>query len=125
MKYFGFSNGILTKEQVRESRDEELVADVVAFMVSDSPLSSRSEFMDDFYNPSDEDDASKKRYIDIETAVQRRTAELVVSDFMRVFDELAYVIDFSKKKFNQLLFDEAVSRAPRYFQVVFFCHSMN
>ncbi len=115
---FWVENGILTKEQVRGSQDEELIADIVAFMVSDPPPSSRSEFMDDFFSAS-EDEASRKRYTDIETAVQKRGVELVIKDFMRVFDELAYIIDQSGKKFNQLLFDNAVPRAPRYFQVVF------
>jgi hypothetical protein len=115
---FWVSNGILTKEQVRGSQDEELIADIVAFMVSDPPPSSRSEFMDDFFGPS-EDDASKKRYSDIESAVQKRTTELVVKDFQRVFDELVYIIDLSGKKFNQLLFDGPVARSPRYFQIVF------
>jgi hypothetical protein len=116
---FWVSNGILTKEQVRESKDEELIADIVAYMVSDPRPSSRSEFMDDFYSPADGDDASAKRYLDIETAVQKRTGDLVITDFLRTFDELAYIIELSEKKFSQLLFDGPVARSPRYFQVVF------
>lgn len=45
---FWVAQGVLTKEQMRESRDEELIADMVAFMVSDQPQSSRAEFLDDF-----------------------------------------------------------------------------
>jgi Protein of unknown function DUF262 len=115
---FWVENGILTKEQVRGSQDEELIADIVAFMVSDPPPSSRSEFMDDFFSAS-EDDASRKRYVDIEASVQKRGVDLVIKDFTRVFDELAYIIEQSGKRFNQLLFDNPVPRAPRYFQVVF------
>ena len=33
-KMFWIANGILTKEQVRESRDEELIADIVSYIVS-------------------------------------------------------------------------------------------
>ena len=34
-RIFWIVNGILTKEQVRESRDEELIADIVSYIVSD------------------------------------------------------------------------------------------
>ena len=115
---FWVKNGILTKEEVRISKDEELIADIVAFMISDPAPSSRSEFMDDFFISS-EDESSQKRYIDIETSVQKRGIDLVIKDFMRTFDELAFIIDQSGKAFNQLLFDSSVSRTPRYFQVVF------
>lgn len=115
---FWVSNGILTKEQLRQSIDEELVADIVAFMVSATPPSSRTEHLDDFFSPGEEE-ASKRRHADIETAVQQRGADLVVGDFMRVFDELAYVLETSGKKFNQLIFEESPQRSPRYFQVVF------
>lgn len=115
---FWVENGILTKEQVRGSQDEELIADIVAFMVSDPPPSSRAEYIDDFFGATG-DEASKKRYDDIETAVQKRGVELIIKDFMRTFDELAYVLNLSGKMFNQLLFENATARAPRYFQVVF------
>jgi uncharacterized protein DUF262 len=52
---FWVAQGILTKDQVRESRDEELIADIVAYMVSENPISSRSEFIDDFLGMSDDD----------------------------------------------------------------------
>ena len=72
---FWVNHGILTKEQVRESRDEELIADIVAYMVSDPPPSSRSEFLDDFFMLG-YDEASKQRYNDIETAVQKKMSIL-------------------------------------------------
>ncbi|CAF9942912.1 hypothetical protein IMSHALPRED_005868 [Imshaugia aleurites] len=116
---FWVANGILTKEQVRESRDEELVGDLVAYMVSDIPPSSRSEFLDDFFGLSGNEEASRKRREDIELAVQRRGTHVVIKDFSRVFDELVYTLSQSNKSFTGLLFDSPVARAPRYFQVVF------
>ncbi len=35
---FWVSNGVLTKDQLRQSRDEELVADIVAYMVAEEPV---------------------------------------------------------------------------------------
>lgn len=44
---FWVAHGILTKDQLRQSRDEEMVADLVAYMVSDEPVPSRTELFDD------------------------------------------------------------------------------
>ncbi|MFP3562212.1 DUF262 domain-containing protein, partial [Paraburkholderia sp. SIMBA_049] len=69
---FWIKQGVLTKEQVRESRDEELVADILAFMLLDEKPSSRSEFLDDFFGFSD-GQAQQQRYAQIELATQKHT----------------------------------------------------
>jgi len=115
---FWVKQGIFTKEQIRESRDEEIIADILAFMLLDPPLSSRSEFLDDYFGLG-ESDASKQRFDDVELAVQKHSLEIVAADFQRVIDELRLVLNSSGKTFGQLLFNVQPSRAPRYFQVVF------
>ena len=115
---FWVSQNILTKEQVRESRDEEIVADILAYMVLAQPPASRSEFFDDYFSRT-ETEASQKRYREIELAVQRRSVELVIDDFHRTLDTLRSVIDESEQTFGRLLFKQQPARAPRYFQVVF------
>ncbi|MEN0074249.1 MAG: DUF262 domain-containing protein [Paracraurococcus sp.] len=115
---FWVKNGMLTKEQVRESRDEELVADVLAYMVSETPLSSRSEVIDSFFGMRD-DEASRQRYQEIELAVQQRGQELLITDFQRTIDEFIFTLDQAGETFGRLLFGQEVARAPRYFQVVF------
>lgn len=115
---FWVKEGILTKDQVRESRDEELIADIVAYMASDEAQSSRSEFLDDYFSPGMEE-ASINRYSLIEAAVQRRGVDLVISDFQRTIDELKLTLASAGANFGQLLFGNQPSRAPRYFQAVF------
>ncbi len=116
---FWVNNGILSKEEVRQSRDEEIVADIVAYMVSTDPPSSRTEYFDDYYGVG-ADEASIKRYDEIEANVKKRSQDLVIADFQRVYDVLLLTLEQSKKTFSGLLFpDDAVARTPRYFQVVF------
>lgn len=115
---FWVREGILTKEQVRESRDEELIADVLAFLLVDPPPSSRSEFLDDYFGLG-QAEVSEQRLNEVDLAVQRHTQENLSSDFLRVLDELKLVLNASGKTFGQLLFESQPSRAPRYFQVVF------
>lgn len=115
---FWIKHGVLTKEQVRESRDEELVADILAFMLLDEKPSSRSEFLDDFFGFS-EGEAQQQRHAQIELATQKYTIDVVASDFQRVLDQIKVTLNRAGKTLGQLLFGEQSPRAPRYFQVVF------
>ena len=71
---FWTREGILTREQVRESRDEELIADMLAYVLLDPKPASRSEFLDDYFGFG-ESQASAQRLEEIENAVQRHTSE--------------------------------------------------
>jgi hypothetical protein len=115
---FWVSEGILSRDNVRQSRDEELVADIVAYMVSDDPLSSRTEFLDDFYGMGF-DGSSQERFTAIDTAVRKRSADLVIIDFQRTLDQLRLILAHANLTFVQLIFSHPISPAPRYFQVVF------
>lgn len=114
---FWVKQGILIKEQVRESRDEELIADILAYMVSNSAVSSRSEFTDSYFGMLD-DEPSLSRYRQIENDVQKRSLELVISDFQRTIDELTLTLDTAGQTFGQLVLGAQTARAPRYFQAV-------
>lgn len=115
---FWIKQGVLTKEQVRESRDEELVADILAYMLLDEKPSSRSEFLDDFFGYSD-GEAQQQRHSQIELATQKYTLEVIAADFQRVLDQIKVTLNRTGKTLGQLLFVEQPTRAPRYFQVVF------
>jgi hypothetical protein len=115
---FWIEQGILTKEQVRESRDEELVADVLSYMLLDEKPSSRREFLDDYFGFGSSE-ASQQRLATIESAVQRYTLEIAVSDFQRVLDAIKLVLARAGHSLGQLLLGEPPARAPRYFQIVF------
>jgi hypothetical protein len=117
-KVFWIEQGVLAKEQVRESRDEELIADILAYMLLDTKPSSRSEFIDDYFGFG-EGEASEQRLSEIELAVQKYTIDVVATDFQRVLDEIKLTLNASGQTFGQLLFGNQPPRAPRYFQVVF------
>ncbi|MBN9348868.1 MAG: DUF262 domain-containing protein, partial [Devosia sp.] len=112
---FWVKQGILSKEHVRQSRDEELVADLVAYMVSDRAVSSRTELLDEYYGMS-EDAASAERFEAMEKAVRKRTPDLVIADFQRTLDQLKLTLVAGGKTFAQLLFAAAKNPVPRYFQ---------
>jgi hypothetical protein len=115
---FWVAQGILTKEQVRESRDEELLVDILAYMVLPSPPPSRLEFFDDYYAMSDAE-LSLRRFNEVELAVQKRGSEFVIDDFQRTMDVLRETLNVVGQTFGRLLFEQQPARAPRYFQIVF------
>lgn len=119
---FWVANGILTKDQLRQSRDEELVADLVAYMVSDEPLASRTELFDDYYGATfPVTTVSKARFDAIDQAVRKRNPELVDLDYQRVQDALALLLGQAKTTFTNLIFPNGNggNPVPRYFQAVF------
>lgn len=115
---FWIQQSILTKEQVRESRDEELIADIFGYVLLDPKPSSRSEFIDDYFGFGS-DALQNQRFADVETGVQKHTAEVLVSDFQRVLDQLRLALALSGKKFGHLMLGAQPARTPRYFQTVF------
>jgi hypothetical protein len=115
---FWIKQGVLTKEQVRESRDEEIIADILAFMLLDEKPPSRSEVLDDFFGYS-EGEGQQQRHAQIELATQKYTVEVATADFQRVLDQLKITLNRAERTLGQLLFGAQPPRAPRYFQVVF------
>lgn len=115
---FWVAQGILARDNVRQSRDEELVADLIAYMVSPEPVASRMEHLDDYFG-MDLDGAGAERYAMIESAVGARSTGLVVIDFQRVLDQIIITLDLAEKNFNQLIFAKPQAASPRYFQLVF------
>ena len=83
--------------------------------MSDDPLSSRTEFLDDFYGMGS-DGSSQERYLAIDAAIRKRSTDLVIVEFISFSTS---TLAHAALTFVQLLFDHPISPAPRYFQVVF------
>ena len=119
---FWVTNGILTKDQLRQSRDEEMIADLVAYMVLDEPVASRTELFDDYYGATFPVTAtSTARFDIIDQAIRKRSSELVDLDYQRVQDVLVLLLGQANTTFIGLIFPNGNSGnpVPRYFQAVF------
>ncbi|WP_281991995.1 DUF262 domain-containing protein [Sulfitobacter geojensis] len=119
---FWIKNNILTKDQLRQSRDEELVADLIAYMVSNEPVASRAELFDDYFGAVSPLVGTRlERYDAVDNAVRMRTVELLEYDFTRTLDEITLTLAAAGKTLSELLFknNNAGNPIPRYFQAVF------
>jgi len=109
---FWVKTNVITKEMVRESRDEEVVADIVAYMALVETPRSSSDVLDEYYGFTE---GSRKD--EIENALRRKNPTVIREQFVKVYDEVRKILDESGKKFNELISNE--NAVPRYFQVVF------
>lgn len=118
-RIFWIEQNILTRDYVRKSRDEELIADLIAYMAiaGEKPASS-SEILDDFFGLG-EGGVENPRYQQVEAAVHRTTADVIERQFLAVHDVMREILKCADKKFNVLMFDDAGQRVPRYYQAVF------
>ena len=119
---FWVRNNIITKDQLRQSRDEELVADVVAYMVSTEAVASRTELFDDYFGATTPLEGVRlERFQSIDNAVRMRTPELLEYDFTRTHDEIILTLSAAGRTLSELLFanNNSGNPIPRYFQAVF------
>ncbi|AFY53721.1 divergent AAA domain-containing protein [Rivularia sp. PCC 7116] len=111
---FWVVNNVLTKEKFRESNDEEIVADLVAYMALPEVTGSSSERLDEFYGVKG---SSKQE--EIEIALQKINPEKIRERFLKVYDQIRQILDESKCRFSELIFPRPLQSMPRYFQIVF------
>lgn len=113
---FWVNSAIIRREQVRESKDEEIVADIIAAMLLDEMPASSSNNLDEFYSLK----AVTKRATELEEKIRIRSIEKVKSDFFKVFDEIKDLLEIAGKSFNNLISkDRNFDKVPRYYQIVF------
>ncbi|MDB4945841.1 MAG: divergent domain protein [Labilithrix sp.] len=115
---FWVQHNILTREYIRQSRDEELIADMLGYVLLTPKLSSSAEITDELfgYSPTG---AKQPRRDEIESAVNKVGVETIVRQYMAVHEVLREIVGASGKRFSELMFADAGQRVPRYFQSVF------
>ncbi len=111
---FWVSNNIITKEMVRESRDEEIVADLLSAISFTVIPPTSSAILDEYYGlkPSE-----KSNELDI--SLQKIGVDTLRHQFITIHNIIRQVIQVSGKNFRDLLFDDHSQRFPRYYQIVF------
>lgn len=119
-KIFWVEQNILTRDYLRQSRDEELIADMLAFVLLDPKPESSSELLNRLYTePHRSQSVAKNRFQEIEEETLKHGPEIVYDNFLLVFEEFRRIISHANEPFNILMFKEAGVRVPRYFQAVF------
>jgi Protein of unknown function DUF262/Putative DNA-binding domain len=118
---FWVKNNIISKEDLRQSKDEEVIADIVAWISLDKGVRSSSEILNQIYGYGDFDNLGNEASLSsqVEIQIQKINDEILIANIQFVFDKLIELISYSKKTFNALLFENQQAKIARYFQVVF------
>lgn len=116
--HFYVKNNIITKTNIRESADEELVAHILGYLMMQEKPTSGSETLDGFYGLK-ETTRTKSQRNSIDTYIQRNDPDIIIERYIHTYDELVKVFDGLNFKKHILGEDSRSHECPRYFQAVF------
>lgn len=114
---FWVKENIINKEDLRQSMDEEQVADLLAAMSLTSMPPSNVSVLDEYYGFKSVD--SETRNKKIEDAISAITPELLINQFFYVFDEIKKVFYRRNKSIISHIVGPRMYKGPRYFQLLF------
>lgn len=116
---FWVKNNIITKEALRNSQDEEVIADLVAWVSLDKGIRSNSEILNQLYGYFNSEDNDTGLSASVELQIQKINEETIFNNTQTVLDKIIEILNLSGKTFNALLFENRQPKIARYFQIVF------
>lgn len=114
---FWVRHGILSKEQLRGSRDEEIVLDLIISMVQGRGQSYRSDIFDEYYNS--EIDSERRDSFNAKLIQYEDSTEYFISRFRKIIEIFEKIFTDELGRFSNHFFSSTMSRAPRYFETIF------
>lgn len=106
---FWRKHNLITNVNIRESRDEELVAHLLSAILIEPRPASTSKNLDKFYNENQI----------IDKAISKLGEEYVIKMFEAVFEEFRRTFESTSSSFYRVLFKKETSYLNRSFQVFF------
>jgi Protein of unknown function DUF262 len=118
---FWVREGVLRREDVRESTDEQVVLDLIVDCVTDPVPTSGTRLRDEYYSYTDlgAPDEPTQQSRDLNLRLETYGTERLQDDFLRVYDELRSVLRAADERFSRLIGLGGGGRAPRYYHAVF------
>jgi hypothetical protein len=112
---FWIKEKILKREDLRESKDEEIIADIVAWVTSDKAQRSSSDILDGYYGFTNSQELSQQ----IDRSINKVGHDIIISNIQTCFDCLLEIIGKSGGDLRNLIFSDPQPRFPRFFQLYF------
>ena len=117
--HFYVTNGVLTRNCMRGSDDEELVANILAYIALSKKPTSGSTSLDDFYGVNSSTNVTQRE--NLENYIQTTGSELIADNFIFVYEQIKELFKNNNANFKKhILGDNSTSKkSPRYYQAVF------
>lgn len=123
---FWVKQGILNRSQLRESRDEQLVLDILTDCLIDPiptcSTDSRDEYYDygrDSFGDGKEASKGRERAREIDNAIRTHGSDAVKESFLETYDDIRKVLDDVGQRFDVLIGADTNNPSYRHFVVVF------
>lgn len=110
---FWAKHGVITYENIRMSRDEELVAHLVSYIASPTKSETTARYLDQIY------DETSLESEELNLAINKLGVENVYKQFCFVFDEVRKTLESNNHIFKNLVFGGRPNKTPSVFQIVF------
>lgn len=110
---FWAKHGIITHDNIRQSRDEELVAHILSYMADPESSDTSSHYLDSIYDSTTSESALLAKQIN------KIGKTDLLNQFCFVFDEISKTLDSNAASFKNLIFKGKANKAPQVFQVIF------
>ncbi|WP_431897236.1 DUF262 domain-containing protein [Nonomuraea sp. bgisy101] len=113
-------NGILRREDVRQSLDEQVVLDILIDCLVDPVPSSGTKVRDDYYSFSNTvEETTSEAAQQITNLISMYGEERLAKHFMQVYDVIRAITTNAEARFGNLLGVPPTGRGPRYLHALF------
>lgn len=118
--HFFVTNGILTRLNIRESHDEELIANILGYIALERKPTSGSSALNDFYGITDTPHAIDQRER-LEAYIQTKGESEIINSFIYVYEQIKELFELHGINFKKHILgvNSTSQAAPRYYQAVF------
>ncbi|MEY8212951.1 MAG: DUF262 domain-containing protein [Colwellia sp.] len=110
---FWIKHGIITQDNVRKSRDEELIAHLVACISNPKGAQTTASYLDNIY------DSSSTESSGLSKCIYKLGKDTVYKRFCFVFEEIQKTLNSKNEIFKTLVFKSKPMKSSLVFQVVF------
>jgi uncharacterized protein with ParB-like and HNH nuclease domain len=110
---FWVKSEIIRKEDIRESRDEELIAHLLSYVAHPKKADTRSDYLNKIY------DTSTPECIELSNAISKYKNDYLIKTFNFIFDELGKIFKEERTNFARTVYRDKKLKSSRSFQVLF------
>lgn len=110
---FWVKSEIIRREDIRESRDEELIAHLLSYVSVPKECHTTSDYLNKVY------DSSTKEHQALASTLEKYNEDFIIKSFNFIFDELNKVFREDRGSFSNTIFTSQKQKSSRCFQVIF------
>lgn len=110
---FWSRHNIITPENIKASRDEELIAYIISYMLSKDTAETTSLYLDKIY------DKSSNESLELTRNINAIGPESFIKSFSFIFDELEKILKKCPQNFRDHIFQGTANKISSAYQVIF------